>query len=301
MYAPVTLFRQDEGSFDVGRVQQRQGIFPVGDAGNAPARCAYRPGTDTETLGMPAAVGGLTGIGPAAARLAELVGNACIGGLRQEAHQARVRQGAGIRHVNRRSSAQPGVVGSVFRPVPGGQVVGRGGIDRNRQVRIEGIGGYPRSPRADLFLDGEGRQQVDLGGASLTSSIRVATPRRLSSALAETLGPTWVNGWQRWRGRPVCSAVAARSQVDAQVPTEMLRRRSSGVGQVDRASADHAGDMVLADPDRLTGQLARIDAADRLKAEQPFPIVGDKHEPDLVHVGRQHHPQRRGPAFLPGR
>ena len=114
------------------------------------------------------------------------------------------------------------------------------------------------------------------------------------------LGPSRVNGVAKVARSPIFAFPSPPGP-------RSMRRVSSwdvppalvGGGQVDRASADHPGDMVLANPDRLTGELARIDPADQLKAEQPFAIVGDKHEPDLVHMGCQHHPQPAGPLSAP--
>jgi hypothetical protein len=62
---------------------------------------------------------------------------------------------------------------------------------------------------------------------------------------------------------------------------------------VDGPGADHSRHVLAADPDGLTGQVARIQPADDIEAEGAFlPVVlGGEHQANLVHVSRHHHAQ----------
>ena len=84
---------------------------------------------------------------------------------------------------------------------------------------------------------------------------------------------------------------AAGTDVDAQGIQRDLSACVPRRGQVDRACPDHAGHVVLSDQHGLAGQLADVDAADDLEAEQALAVIGHQHEANFVHVGGKHHVQ----------
>jgi len=92
------------------------------------------------------------------------------------------------------------------------------------------------------------------------------------------------------------------ADVDAQVGQTNHGLAALGVEQMHGSSADHAGDAIGPDPDRLADPLAIVDAADRLEAQGALAIDAGHHETDLVHVSGDHHAfASAAPAAMPDR
>ena len=85
-----------------------------------------------------------------------------LSGLNQVAHQARVGERAPVSHIDRRADAQAGVIFDVLRSVPGRQVIGRGAIQNDGQIWVQGVRSNTGAPQTHFFLDGESRQEVNI-------------------------------------------------------------------------------------------------------------------------------------------
>ena len=59
---------------------------------------------------------------------------------------------------------------------------------------------------------------------------------------------------------------------------------------MDGFGANHAGDMIPSDGNRLANQLARVYAADDTKFKDAIAFIVDNHEANLVHMRGDHHP-----------
>jgi len=60
---------------------------------------------------------------------------------------------------------------------------------------------------------------------------------------------------------------------------------------MDGLGANNARYMLLSNPDRFAHQLAHIDSAHGIKTEDTFPFIVGQHQPDFIHMRREHHPQ----------
>ncbi len=61
---------------------------------------------------------------------------------------------------------------------------------------------------------------------------------------------------------------------------------------MDGFAADDAGEMITANPDRLSRKLPFIHTTDDLKSEDPFAFVFHQKEADFIHMRIEHHPHR---------
>ena len=87
------------------------------------------------------------------------------------------------------------------------------------------------------------------------------------------LGPPAGSGGEGGSVANLDFAITARANIDAQAIERHGAAALIGRGQVDRAGADNAGHVLFADQHWLANQLAGIDAADLLKAEEAFTLV----------------------------
>ena len=92
-------------------------------------------------------------------------------------------------------------------------------------------------------------------------------------------------------------AAAGWAQVDFQAVQRDHAFTLVAGGMVNGLGADHPRDVIFAHQDRFPGQLAHIDPANQFKTKQAFISAFHQHEADFIHVGIQHHFQRR---LLPG-
>ena len=235
-----------------------------------------------------------TGIRTAAAGLPELIGDLHgIARFGQPAHQARIGYGRVIGHVNCRAETELGVVAGVFLAIPGGQVIGWGGIQGDPDIGVEGIRSYFGAARADLFLNRESCQQVDLRWRMLDQFDQDGNSQAVVERLGHQRRPAALE--LGGEGGPLAGfdLAGAGTGVDAHGLQRDFVLALFCSGEMDRARPDHGRDVLCADQHSLAGQLAHIDAADDFKAEQALAIVGHQHKADFVHVGRQHHAQTR--------
>ena len=91
--------------------------------------------------------------------------------------------------------------------------------------------------------------------------------------------------------------LSARTQVDAQRIERDFSLSLISIHQMDRFSADHPGCASFTDKYLLAHQVAHIDASHILETINPFPVIGNDHETNFVHMSVEHdtHPLAAAP------